>query len=534
MPFPKAKFPLPQTLLAPLVAIAWTLVQPVAASHAGLPAPPPQVPLPPGGALLRVDDFPIVSGKGVDPRAAREAAFWVRRMLAHRPDVRRAMVASGTRLRILGVGEFTCDAPEFAWLGKGPDIDGVAAKDWWDARARGTGGSATDPVCSVGEENVLGYPGDPYAAESILLHEFAHSVHLRGMNAVDPGFDQRVRQAYDAARAAGLWRGTYASTNPAEYFAEGAQSWFDDNRENDHDHNHVDTRRELLAYDPGLAALCQEVFGDKVPPYSKPTTRLTGHLRGFDPAKAPRFSWPERLREVQQKIRAGAQSRATRATTGLAAQLAPPIPTSDPQGNVRTTLLEGWTVRLTTVGLAPSDEAISGVLAQLSAELRASTSLLPPAAVARLRTFPIIIDTRPTPPGPDASALTIPFADWVNVGASKPELLHRFAHAWWVNVLTPDQKRESERRLAALRPGLKSVTVESSCPLGSVGPQHSTEETFCAASVLLWTTPAMQGLPSSGSPVTNSGTNPPDITKSREPLDRRAVSWLRGVWGEGT
>ena len=40
----------------------------------------------------------------------------------------------------------------------------------------------------------------------------------------------------------GLWKGKYASVNHHEYFAEGVQSWFDNNRENDHDHNHVNTR----------------------------------------------------------------------------------------------------------------------------------------------------------------------------------------------------------------------------------------------------------------------------------------------------
>ncbi len=29
---------------------------------------------------------------------------------------------------------------------------------------------------------------------------------------------------------AGLWKGKYASVNHHEYFAEGVQSWFDDNR----------------------------------------------------------------------------------------------------------------------------------------------------------------------------------------------------------------------------------------------------------------------------------------------------------------
>ena len=107
---------------------------------------------------------------------------------------------------------------------------------------------------------------------------------------------------------AGLWKGKYAgSTNHHEYFAEGVQSWFDDNREDDHDHNHVNTRAELIEYDPGLAALCEEVFGETELAYTKPTTRLVGHLEGYDPSTAPTFVWPKRLevagREILRKAR---------------------------------------------------------------------------------------------------------------------------------------------------------------------------------------------------------------------------------------
>ena len=99
------------------------------------------------------------------------------------------------------------------------------------------------------------------------------------------------------------------SVNHHEYFAEGVQSWFDDNRENDHDHNHVDTRAELLEYDPGLAAICREVFGDTELKYTKPATRLTGHLEGYDPSKAPTFSWPDRLQRAKRDILQQAQAR---------------------------------------------------------------------------------------------------------------------------------------------------------------------------------------------------------------------------------
>lgn len=116
------------------------------------------------------------------------------------------------------------------------------------------GGSETDAYCTCGEENLLSYRGDPYLTENILIHEFAHNIHLRGLVNVDPTFDPRLQAAYQKAMSAGLWKGKYASVNHHEYFAEGVQSWFDNNREDDHDHNHVDTREELLDYDPELAA----------------------------------------------------------------------------------------------------------------------------------------------------------------------------------------------------------------------------------------------------------------------------------------
>ncbi len=266
---------------------------------------------------IDVGGFPIVASKNVNPYALKEAAHILKMMLAKRPDVRKAMVASGARLCIMAYNEFTTDLPEFKRMERGripnPAIRGISAKDYWDARARGTGGSAEDPYCTCAEENVLGYPGDPYSTESIVIHEFAHNIHLRGMNNVDPTFDARLEATYNKAMKQGLWKGKYAGVNHHEYFAEGVQSWFDNNRKPDHDHNHVDTRAELIEYDPGLAAICKEVFGDTELKYTKPATRLTGHMKGYDPAKAPHFKWPKRLTKAQELIRRAARMRSKKA-----------------------------------------------------------------------------------------------------------------------------------------------------------------------------------------------------------------------------
>lgn len=256
--------------------------------------------------------LPVVASARVNPYAIREAVYLVDLMLGQRPDVRQAMIDSGSRLCVMAYDEYTTDLPEWAWLAEAPEPEavGVSIRDFRDARSRGMGGSETDPYCSCGEENLLGYPGDPYSTENILIHELAHNIHLRGMNNLDDTFDMRLRQAYQAAMQEGLWRGKYASVNHHEYFAEGVQSWFDDNRENDHDHNHVNTRAELIEYDPRLASLCQEVFGATELRYTKPATRTTGHLEGYDPATAPRFEFPQRLREAMRVIQENATRRA--------------------------------------------------------------------------------------------------------------------------------------------------------------------------------------------------------------------------------
>ena len=265
---------------------------------------------------ITANGYPIVASAAVNPFALHEAAYLIDLMLAKRPDVRDAMIRSGSRLCIIAWNEFTTDQPEFARLARSPlpDFPGLDPKDFWDARARGLGGSPTDPLCSCGEENLLCYAGDPYSTENILIHEFAHNIHLRGMLNVDPTFDSRLQATYETAMQAGLWKGKYASVNHHEYFAEGVQSWFDNNRENDHDHNHVNTRTELLEYDPGLAEICREVFGETQLRYTKPQTRLTDHLQGYDPSEAPVFAWPKRLQHAQQLIRENAKARSDAAT----------------------------------------------------------------------------------------------------------------------------------------------------------------------------------------------------------------------------
>ncbi len=85
-----------------------------------------------------------------------------------------------------------------------------------------------------------------------------------------------------------------------EYWAEGVQSWFDTNRENDHEHNHVSTRAELERYAPNLPALTEKTLCDNPWRYVPVASRKDpGHLKGYDRTGAPTFAWPERLRKMK-------------------------------------------------------------------------------------------------------------------------------------------------------------------------------------------------------------------------------------------
>ena len=113
---------------------------------------------------------------------------------------------------------------------------------------------------------------------------------------LDPTFDDRLEAAYRAATDKGLWKGTYAGSNREEYWAEGVQDWFDNNRENDALHNHVNTRAELKEYDPALASCapkCSETIRGATASRSTGPRKSARHLAGVEWDKLPQFRWRE-------------------------------------------------------------------------------------------------------------------------------------------------------------------------------------------------------------------------------------------------
>ncbi|BDI32450.1 hypothetical protein CCAX7_45010 [Capsulimonas corticalis] len=281
--------------LRTIVIAAMILSGDAGVSHAAAnPVPPPPASVTRALGLspfyrkcLMDDGFAIVSSAHVSDYALREAKYLIDSMLEGRGDIRKALIRNKVRFAVQSPTEMTTAIPENRDL---------TPASYWDKRARGLGPTPDSPAVSCGEENLLDYPGDPYRGENILVHEFSHAIAEMGLPEIDPGFHKRLKACYDGAMKAGLFHGFYAATNLNEYWAEGVQSHFNCNGNAGPDKRVIATREDLKAYDPDLEALIASVFPNRTWRYVPVKQRLTdAHLRGFDPAKSPRFAWPKAL-----------------------------------------------------------------------------------------------------------------------------------------------------------------------------------------------------------------------------------------------
>lgn len=197
----------------------------------------------------------VTSSEKVADAALYEVRTLIGEALAKRPDILEAMADDRTRIAIIGAAEEVSEVPEYYKA----DAEEAARQN---RRVRGYGGRR---LTSCGEENLLNYDSDRYRGESIFLHEFAHCIHGH-LRRLEPDFQERLEALYREARDKGLWERTYAGSNATEYWAEGVQDYWDCNRQSrregtDGVHNHVDTREELKAYDPGLYELIDQTLG---------------------------------------------------------------------------------------------------------------------------------------------------------------------------------------------------------------------------------------------------------------------------------
>ncbi len=286
----------------------------------------------------------IVGSDKVSDWAFLEAAYTLDHQLHDSPAwVRDALTTNKVRLAILAVVEYTMDLPE---NNRRPRT--VAEAAFQDRRSRGLGGL---PDCSCAEENLLNLRGDPYggngapdSGENITIHEFSHTVAsaIGRTQGRDGEFWTKLKKALADAKAPGgrlavfnQGRATpvYASTDEQEFWAEGAQAWFD--HANPNNSGGLRNRDDVKKQDPELAALLKEIYGDGSWRYHKTTAKNAdgtplrskqelAHLDGLDavrdefPVYNNRNS-PRIIALAQQTAAQNTESSGTNATSGLPA-----------------------------------------------------------------------------------------------------------------------------------------------------------------------------------------------------------------------
>lgn len=203
--------------------------------------------------------IPVVASQNVRDEALVAAKKIIVGMLSKRKDVADTMKDKGCKVMIIGEKENTLDLPEYLHLGRTKE-----EYDYWNKRARGFGGAPEHDVsASCGEENILCLPGDRYEGENILIHEFAHIIHMIGIVNVEPDFDDRLMALMNKTKEKGLWKKTYALENKEEYFAETVQSFFNCNRYSEEPngvHNQINRREKLELYDPDMYRFLLQYF----------------------------------------------------------------------------------------------------------------------------------------------------------------------------------------------------------------------------------------------------------------------------------
>jgi hypothetical protein len=292
-------------------------------------------------------DVVIVGSERVSDWAFLEAAYTLDHQLHESPQwVLDALRTNKVRLAIIACVEYTMDLPENS------RSSGMMARGAYnDRRSRGLGGL---PDCSCAEENLLNLRGDPYGGdgspnggENITIHEFSHTVAsaIGAAQGRNGEFWTKLRKARadanntnaPAGRLAVFNQGrrgpVYASTTDQEYWAEGAQAWFD--HANPGNSGGLVTRDDVKQKDPQLAALLQEIYGDGPWKYHKTTAKNEdgttmrpkdelAHLEGMEAVRAqfPVFNFnnsPRIIAQAKENAAKAAEASATAGTTNTPA-----------------------------------------------------------------------------------------------------------------------------------------------------------------------------------------------------------------------
>jgi alpha-glucosidase len=206
---------------------------------------------------LRYENIPIKAPTVVEDEALYAAYDRLSRMLSRLPMVASNLFAAGVELHIIGRDQVTTDLPEWRHDKGKPlaEYNGLTR----DRRTRGMGGRLT----SCGEENLLKLQKDRYFGRDICVHEFSHGIRNYGIpREVREKFDEQ----YHRSLGKGLWKRSYAGSDPDEFFAELTMWYFGTHG----DLHMADPKPEngpegLSKYDPEAFALFDDFYSGRIP-----------------------------------------------------------------------------------------------------------------------------------------------------------------------------------------------------------------------------------------------------------------------------
>ena len=186
--------------------------------------------------------IPIIGSEDVSDYAFLECAWTLDHLLHGRTMAHDALLKSKVRVGIIAVTEYTMDIPE----NQRPDM--IARGAYNDRRSRGLGGrrftTCARRTCSTSEAIITCARTSP-STNSRTPWQVASA---RSIPTGTIGFDE----AYKQAKERGDYGKSYAITDEQEYWAEGAQCWFD--AANPRNAGGAASRDQLKAKDPALAA----------------------------------------------------------------------------------------------------------------------------------------------------------------------------------------------------------------------------------------------------------------------------------------
>lgn len=161
----------------------------------------------------------------IEDQSLERASTIVEKMISIRPDIRERLLANSAEVAVIAKSESYCDLPE------AQDLKGKKTFDGRDfCSICGGGGVFGRPITAICEDNLLRTPKDPYSGkEDILTHEFAHTMHLLGMN---KGDKESVTSMFLEAKKKGEFEKNlygepaYMMANEQEFFACLSVVWF--------------------------------------------------------------------------------------------------------------------------------------------------------------------------------------------------------------------------------------------------------------------------------------------------------------------